>query len=128
MDKGAYQMTFNFIVLLVAWAILFIVTIFQKRTINYQSKTNDYLLDDIARLENKNDSLDVKLRVAESKLYAERESSVKSESIRIELEERVQELENVLKLIDPDRRVIDFDGSLKPYPSTVKEVVDKHVR
>ena len=128
-------MTFNYIVLLIAWTVLLIVTVLQQRTIKHQTKANDYLLDDIATLENKNDLLNIELKVKERELKdASKYTDYLYDRImnlranRVMLQEHVQDLETLLKRLDPDGYVIDFDDGLKPYASTVGEIVDKHVK
>lgn len=121
-------MTFSYIVLLIAWTVLLIVTVLQQRTIKHQTKANDYLLDDIATLENKNDLLNIELKVEQNKLEKEKGTTDRLAMSCSDLHDRVYELENLLKQLDPDGYVIDFDDGLKPYASTVGEIVDKHVK
>lgn len=135
-------MTFNYIVLLIAWTVLLIVTVLQQRTIKHQTKANDYLLDDIARLESRNKRLNehledacTKYDISQAKLKHLKEvqngekfvtDTLMSENH--DLQERVQELEGLLKRLDPNKLTVDFDDGLKPYASTVGEIVDKHVK
>src|SRR5699024_10381320 len=121
-------MTFNYIVLLIAWTVLLIVTVLQQRTIKHQTKANDYLLDDIATLENKNDLLNIELKLNINEFNSKESEIRRLHNESYELTNRVQELENLLKRLDPDRYVIDFDDGLKTYASTVGEIVDKHVK